>query len=247
VAVDHALYSWPVPGLEDRVALIRAVVEAGADGIIASYGTLRDCRQAFGRAAPILKLDLTTITLGGYADTEFRIAWTIEDAKRLDAMAVLTLVQLGTPFELDTLHAAALVAGEADAAGLTYVCEALPYAGERFPDPFAPDAVAAAVRVAAELGAHVVKTSMPSPPEAIAEATSAGVPILLAGGNLQDDRETLFDATRRAVDAGAAGVAYGRNVWGSHDPPATVRRLREIVHGSRNAAEGRSRDGNAGR
>jgi DhnA family fructose-bisphosphate aldolase class Ia len=230
VAIDHGQYSWPVAGLEDRAATLAAVCGAGADAVIATYGTLRDHRPAFGAAAPILKLDLTTVTLAGYADSEFSVAWTVEDAARLDAAAVLTLVQLGTPFELETLRAAALVAVAADAAGLPYVCEILPYAGERFPDAFAPEAVAAAVRTAAELGAHVVKTSMPSPPEAIAGATSAGVPVLIAGGDLQPDREALFDATARAVAAGASGVAYGRNVWGSGDPAGTVRRLVEIVH-----------------
>jgi class I fructose-bisphosphate aldolase/fructose-bisphosphate aldolase/2-amino-3,7-dideoxy-D-threo-hept-6-ulosonate synthase len=231
VAVDHGLYSWPVAGLEDRAALIRSVVEAGADGIIASYGTIRDCRASFGEAAAILKLDLTTLTLHGYADTESRAAWRVEDAKRLGAAAVLTLVQLGTPHELGTLHAAARVAAEADAAGVPYVCEALPYGSERFPAPLAPEAIAAAARVAAELGAHVVKTSMPTPPEAIADAAPAGIPILIAGGDLQDDRDALFDATGRAIQAGAAGVAYGRNVWASADPAATVRRLHAIVHG----------------
>ena len=59
VAVDHPLYSWPCRGLEDRDALLGAVVSAGADAVIVSYGTLRDCRAALGEAAPILKLDLT--------------------------------------------------------------------------------------------------------------------------------------------------------------------------------------------
>jgi DhnA family fructose-bisphosphate aldolase class Ia len=50
VAVDHPLYSWPCRGLEDRGALLRAVVSAGADAMIVSYGTLRDCRDALGDA-----------------------------------------------------------------------------------------------------------------------------------------------------------------------------------------------------
>ena len=233
VAVDHGQYSWPVAGLEDRAATIRAVCDAGADAVIATYGTLRDHAGALGDAWPILKLDVTSVTLGGYADSEFALAWTVADAERLGVPAVLTLVQLGTPFELDTLRAAARVAADADRAGLAYVCEILPYESERFPDPFAPGAVAAAVRTAAELGARVVKTSLPSPPESIAEATSAGVPILVAGGDLQPDRDALFDATARALAAGAAGVAYGRNVWGSDDPAGTVRRLAELVHGPR--------------
>ena len=49
VAIDHPLYSWPCRGLEDREALLRAVVGAGADAVIVSYGTLRDCRDALGR------------------------------------------------------------------------------------------------------------------------------------------------------------------------------------------------------
>jgi class I fructose-bisphosphate aldolase/fructose-bisphosphate aldolase/2-amino-3,7-dideoxy-D-threo-hept-6-ulosonate synthase len=236
VAVDHGLYSWPVAGLEDRAGLVAPMCEAGADGVIASYGTLRACGDAFAGATRILKLDLTTLTLGGYADTEFALAWTVEDALRLGAEAVLTLVQLGTPFELSTLRAAARVAADAHATGIPYVCEILPYGSERFPDPSAPDAVAAAARTAAELGASIVKTSMPSPPGAIEAACSCSVPVLVAGGELQDDREALFAATGRAIEAGAAGVAYGRNVWGSADPAGTVRRLVEIVHRGKGAA-----------
>src|SRR6185436_18056871 len=100
VAIDHPLYSWPCRGLEDREALLRAVVAAGADAVIVSYGTLRDCRDALGDAAPILKLDLTTLTLEGYGTTEYVEAWTVDDAVRLGAGAVLTFVQVGTPFEL---------------------------------------------------------------------------------------------------------------------------------------------------
>ena len=51
VTIDHPLYSWPCPGLEDREALLRAVVSAGADAVIVTYGTLRDCRDALGDAS----------------------------------------------------------------------------------------------------------------------------------------------------------------------------------------------------
>ena len=50
VAIDHAMYSWPCAGLEDRAALLRRVSDAGADAIIASYGTIRDFRTHFGKA-----------------------------------------------------------------------------------------------------------------------------------------------------------------------------------------------------
>jgi len=233
VAVDHALYSWPCAGLEDPGAVIHDVVEAGADAIISSYGTLRTHRQSFGAAVPILKLDLTTVAIGGhYPLSEYVIAWTIEDAVRLGAGAVLTFVQLGAEFELDALRSAARVAADADRAGIPYVCEIMPIKSERYPDPAAPLAITAACRVSAELGAHLTKTTMPSVPSSVAAAAAFGVPVVLAGGDPATDRDALYTTVQAAVTAGAAGVAFGRNVWGDVDPSGTVARLRVIVHGS---------------
>jgi DhnA family fructose-bisphosphate aldolase class Ia len=239
VAVDHPLYSWPCEGLEDRASVLQAVSAAGADAVICSYGTLRDLRGAFGGAAPILKLDVTTLAVGGhYPVSEYALAYGVEDAERLGAGAVLTYVQLGTPFELDALRTAARVAVRADELGLPYVCEIMPVAGDAYPDPESPLAIAAAARTAAELGARIVKTAMPNPPEAMAEVATCGVPVVLAGGDLDADEDGLLDRVRRAVDAGAAGVAHGRNVWGRPDPGAAVAALRAVVHPEEVRVEG---------
>jgi fructose-bisphosphate aldolase/2-amino-3,7-dideoxy-D-threo-hept-6-ulosonate synthase len=224
VAVDHPLYSWPCRGLEDREALLRAVVAAGADAVIVAYGTLRDCRQALGGAAPILKLDLTTLTLDGYGATEYVAAWTVDDALRLGAGAVLTYVQVGTPFELAALQLAGRVAAAADARGLAYVCEITPGGDD-------PQAIAGCCRTAAELGARVVKTSFPQPASAIAAGVGCGIPVVLAGGDPREPERSLADAAA-AIEAGAAGVAFGRNVWGAPDPASMVRDLRRVVHGA---------------
>ena len=230
VAIDHPLYMWPCAGLEDRRGLIASVAAAGADAFIATYGTLRDCAEEFAGCTKIMKLDLATVSVGAYRDSEFRLAWTVEDAARVGADAVLTYVQLGTAGELDALAAAARVAAAADRAGLAYVCEIMPIEGPHYTDPYHPDAIAAAARAAAELGAHVVKTSMPTPPEAVALATTCGVPVVIAGGDLTGDTDALLARVRTAIAAGAAGVAFGRNVWSSADPAGMVRRLRGAVH-----------------
>lgn len=231
VAMDHPLATYPCAGLEMREDIIGRLVEAGADAVLAAYGTVRDCREAFAEAKVILKLDLTTVTLGGgYPVSEYRLAWSLEDAQRLQADGVMTIVQLGTAHELEELRTAALVAAMADTAGLVYVCEILPIESERFPKPTTGEAVAAAVRVGAELGAHMIKTSMPSPPEAIAEAVGVGTPVVLAGGARTDDLEGLLSAVRCAMSSGAAGIAYGRNIWGASDPEEMVRCLSRVVH-----------------
>jgi len=232
VAIDHPLYSWPCSGLERPDALLRTVAEAGADAVIAAYGTIRDRRAAFGRAKPILKLDLTTVTLGSsYALTEYVPAYTLEDAQRLGVETVLTYIQLGAPFELEALRVAGRLAADCDRAGLTYLCEIMPVESPRFPDPAAPDAIAAACRTGAELGAHAIKTTMPLPPASVGEAVDCGLPVILAGGALAADRELLFDQVGTCLARGIAGVAFGRNVWGAPDPAAMVRRLCALVHG----------------
>jgi DhnA family fructose-bisphosphate aldolase class Ia len=232
VAIDHPLYSWPCHGLEDRRSLIEAVAGAGADAVIATYGTLRDCADAFGACARIMKLDLTTLSVGAYEDADFRICWTVEDAAAVGADAVLTYVQLGMDGELDALAGAAQAAAAADRAGLAYVCEIMPVPSARYPAPYDPAAIAASARAAAEIGARIVKTSMPSPPAGIAEAVTCGVPVVIAGGELVADTDALLGSVRTAVAAGAAGVAFGRNVWGSGDPAGMVAQLRGAVHGT---------------
>jgi DhnA family fructose-bisphosphate aldolase class Ia len=233
VAIDHPLYSWPCHNLADRARLLRTVTDAGADAVIASYGTIRDCREAFGSARPILKLDLTTVAIGGhYPVSEYVLAWNLDNARQLGVDTVLTYVQLGTPFELSALRNAAQVAAACDATESTYVCEIMPAESE---PPRAPGDealhLAAACRVGAELGAHVIKTALPQPPSALQQATGFGVPVLVAGGAWVDDREDLLTAAREAMASGAAGVAFGRNVWGADGPGKVVSALRNIVHG----------------
>jgi DhnA family fructose-bisphosphate aldolase class Ia len=53
----------------------------------------------------------------------------------------------------------------------------------------------------------------------------------VAGGAPVSDDAQMLDTVRRSLEAGAAGVAFGRNVWGSQDPAGRVASLRELVHG----------------
>ena len=233
VAIDHAMYSWPCPGLEDRSTLLRQVSTAGADAIIASYGTIRDFREDLGKAKPILKLDNTIVTLGSsYAITEYLMSWTLEDAQRLGVGTVLTYIQLGAPFEGEALQVAGRLAADCDKAGISYLCEIMPVESARFPDAAAPDAIAAACRAGQEIGAHAIKTTMPNPPSTMPASAACGVPVILAGGAVAGDRAQLFKDVATAMQGGAAGVAFGRNVWAAADPAGTVRKLVEVVHGS---------------
>ena len=127
----------------------------------------------------------------------------------------------------------ARLAADCDRAGISYLCEIMPVESARFPDAAAADAIAAACRAGQEIGAHAIKTTMPNPPSTMPASAACGVPVILAGGAVAGDRAQLFKDVATAMQGGAAGVAFGRNVWASADPAATVRQLVEIVHGTK--------------
>ena len=39
-----------------------------------------------------------------------------------------------------------------------------------------------------------------------------------------------FEMTQQGMDAGAAGITYGRNIWQHPHPAAVIKGLRAIVH-----------------
>lgn len=232
IAIDHSLYSWPCRGLEDRAAIISAADAAGVDAMIASYGTIRDFRKLFGQVKPILKLDITSLSLGGhYPLTEYVMTYTLDDAERLGVSTVLNYIQLGAPFELEALRQSGKLAAECDRRGFTYLCEIMPIESTMFPNPEAPEAMVAACRTGQELGAHVIKTTMPVPSSAIAEAVSAcDIPVVLAGGAPAKDPKAYDTAIAAALAGGVAGVAIGRNAWGASDPARAMKRFCRLVH-----------------
>jgi 3-hydroxy-5-phosphonooxypentane-2,4-dione thiolase len=85
-----------------------------------------------------------------------------------------------------------------------------------------------ATRICAELGADMVKTYATDGFEAVVEA--AMVPVVVAGGKRLDSVRDALALASDAVTAGAAGIDFGRNVWQSDDPVATIQALGAVVH-----------------
>src|SRR4030042_1421692 len=84
-----------------------------------------------------------------------------------------------------------------------------------------------ASRMAAELGAHIVKTYYVKGFEQVVE--TCPVPIVIAGGKKQPEKEALQMAYD-AMQAGAIGVDMGRNIFQSTNPVGMVKAVNAIVH-----------------
>ena len=88
-----------------------------------------------------------------------------------------------------------------------------------------------ACRVAAEQGAHIVKTYYCDNFEKVVQ--SCPVPIIVTGGKKIPERDAL-QLTYNSIKGGAVGVDMGRNIWQSKHPVAMIKAVSAIVHGNSN-------------
>jgi fructose-bisphosphate aldolase, class I len=115
-------------------------------------------------------------------------------------------------------------------AGIPVIIESVLW-GARMEDKRDPELLAFGARVAAEFGADAIKTTYTGDPETMRQVIEGcPVPVLVLGGVRSSDPGVVLEATRGALDAGAKGVVYGRNVWQADDPVMMCSRLRDVIH-----------------
>jgi putative autoinducer-2 (AI-2) aldolase len=89
--------------------------------------------------------------------------------------------------------------------------------------------LALSARIAAEIGARVVKTYYCKEHfEKVIEGCP--VPIVIAGGPKTETQREVFDFVYDGIQKGAIGVNLGRNIWQTEHPVAAIRAIRAIIH-----------------
>jgi putative autoinducer-2 (AI-2) aldolase len=83
-------------------------------------------------------------------------------------------------------------------------------------------------RIAAELGANVVKTYWCEEFEKVAE--TCPVPVVIAGGPKCETQLEVLEFVYNGLQRGAIGVNLGRNVWQDAHPVAAARALQALIH-----------------
>lgn len=227
--VDHGT-AIPVPGLRDLPGLLESV-NPWYDGYVLNYGGIRAAGAAAGGRGICFRTDVYKPAHGDNPNRGSYQVYGVEEARRLGAHAVMNMLYVHHEEEDRLFAEAAALISECHAAGIPVILESLPFGIGRTAD-YTPDAIGFAVRAAAELGADVVKTPYPGDQAAFAEIVAAAmVPVVVLGGAPTHDERAFLQDVREAIDAGAAGVAIGRNVWAHPQPAAMARKLHAIVHG----------------
>ncbi len=237
-AFDHGTNLRVPPEAGKPLEVVEKIVAGEPDGVLISPGMLKQAAHLFafrGAPVPVLRADWTmlderTKDLG----EQYRVLLTPRDAAALGAGAVMMYLIQG-PEEgamfADNARAVARAASEAHEVGLPLIVEATLW-GSRISEKKDPDLLAYGCRIAAELGADAIKTEYTGDPETMAEVVEGcPVPVLTLGGAKGSSEEDVVEAARGAIEGGAKGIVFGRNVWQADDPVKMSASLRETVHG----------------
>jgi class I fructose-bisphosphate aldolase len=102
--------------------------------------------------------------------------------------------------------------------------------GQGLKNDTAPDTIAYATRLALEIGADMVKVKYPGSPDAMSHAVNlAGkMPVVMSGGSKITDEEFLR-TVGASLDAGAKGLAVGRNIWQRDNPIEMLDMLEQLI------------------
>ncbi len=222
--IDHGYFQGPTRRLERPGETIRDLLPF-ADGLFVTRGVLRSCVDPDVDTPIILRVSGGTSVVGKDLADEV-ITTGVEEMVRLNVAAVGLSVFVGSDYEKETLESLALLVDECEAHGVpvmavTAVGKELEKRTARF--------LALSCRIAAELGAKIVKTYYCADDF---EKVTVGcpVPVVIAGGPKCETELEVFEFVYDGMQKGAIGVNLGRNVWQNPHPVAMMRALNTVIH-----------------
>ncbi len=227
VACDHGMINGPMEGITDMGSTLRAVVEGGADGIMATYGTAMRYPEILSKCALVLRID-GAASLQCPVEGAGDAFYSIDDALRLGAEALCVTTFTWTKWEEQMLKVLAATIRKGHEWGIPTMAEMMPGGFGGGPEFRTTGATAHAARVAAELGADWVKVPYCENFERVVE--SCYVPVVVLGGPNDPDKLKTLSMVKKGMDAGASGATIGRNIWQSENTAGMTAAVRAIVH-----------------
>jgi putative autoinducer-2 (AI-2) aldolase len=220
LAVDHGYFLGPTSGLEDAGRTIAPLLPY-ADALMPTRGILRTSVDPQAEIPIVLRVSGGNSILSELSNEGITVA--MEDAVRLNVAAVALSIYVGSPNEKQTLLNLTKLIDEGQRYGIPVL--AVTAVGKEM----VRDAryLALCCRIAAELGAHFVKTYYCDGFEKVVK--TCPVPLVMAGGKKLPEFEAL-ELTYSAISRGAAGVDMGRNIFQSDAPTAMIQAVKAIVH-----------------
>jgi putative autoinducer-2 (AI-2) aldolase len=222
--IDHGYFQGPTRCLEKPGETIKPLLPY-CDALFVTRGVLRSAVDPTISKPIILRVSGGTSMVGKDLANE-GITTSIQDILRLNASAVGISIFVGTEYEHQTLLNLSKLVDQCEDFGIPVM--AVTAVGKEVGQKDARY-LALACRIAAELGAKVVKTYWCEKDfDKVVEGCP--VPIVMAGGPKCETEREVFEFVYDGIQKGAIGINLGRNVWQNPHPVAVAKALRAVVH-----------------
>ena len=237
--IDQGLEHGPIDFLVNPPALdpefqLKLALEGNYSGIVFHIGlATKYMKQYAGKVPLVLKINGKT-NIPSDAQAFSPLDASVDDAVRLGADAIGYTLYVGSPAQDRDFLQFNQVRQDAEKYGMPIIIWAYPR-GEAVKAKGGVDSLYAidyAARVALELGADVVKLNVPEhekiapeqpkPYNEMNEGYAGGIArvvhsagramVLFSGGSKLDDEDLIMKA-RMAMENGATGLIFGRNLW----------------------------------
>ena len=221
LAVDHGYFQGPTTGLKKPAETINPLLPY-CDSLFITRGILRNCISPNANVPIFLRVSGGPSVLKELSNEE--ITTSMKEALRLNAVGVGMSIFVGGEHETKTISNLGRLVNEAEEYGMPVL--AITAVGKEMER----DAryLGLACRIAAEIGAHMVKTYY-CPEDFDKVVEGCPIPIVIAGGKKTPEKEALQMAYN-AISQGAKGVDMGRNIFQSDSPVGMIKAVRAIVH-----------------
>ncbi len=222
--IDHGYFQGPTSCLEKPGETIKPLLRY-CDALFVTRGVARSAIDPAIKKPIILRVSGGTSMVGKDLANEV-ITTAIDDVIRINATAVGISIFVGSDYEKQTLNNLSSLVNECEKYGIpvmavTAVGKELEKRGPRY--------LALACRIAAELGAKVVKTYWCA--EDFEKVTGGcPVPVVMAGGPKCETDKEVLEFVHDGMQKGAIGLNLGRNVWQNPNAVPMMRALQAIIH-----------------
>lgn len=229
IPMDHGMTIGTIQGLENMAQMVDRVAMGGANAILMHSGMVSAGHREYGKDIGLI-IHLSGATTLAPDPNKKVIVCSVERALKIGADACSIHVNIGADNEPEMLQDAQKVVESCRDWGIPLLAMMYPR-GRKIKDENDAEVVNIAVRVGAELGADIVKTNYTGDIDSFKYIIkSVHTPVIIAGGPKMDTTEELLQMVYDSIQAGGAGVAFGRNVFQAKDPTKIVSAISKIVH-----------------
>ncbi|NVM18792.1 MAG: class I fructose-bisphosphate aldolase family protein [Candidatus Lokiarchaeota archaeon] len=229
VPMDHGLTLGTINGLENLADMVDQVALGGANAVLEHSGMVGAGHRQYGKDVGLI-IHLSAATNLAPDPNKKVLVCSVERALKMGADGVSIHINIGADEEPEMLQDAHTVIEASREWGMPLLAMMYPR-GNKIKDENAPEVVNIAVRAGAELGADIVKTNYTGDIDSFKYIVKGvNVPVIIAGGPKMDTLPELFQLVYDSIQAGGAGVAFGRNVFQAENPTKVVEGLSKIVH-----------------